>query len=108
MIARIGLLILVVPLAEEAFLRAFLLRFLHSDDWSRVALSQLGWRAVVGGGIYGIASHPNEALAALFWFSLVGVLMIRTGKFWNCVLAHAITNGLLGVYLIGFGQWQLW
>jgi hypothetical protein len=53
-------------------------------------------------------SRLSVLIAALVWFSLVSFLMVRTGKFWNCVLAHAITNGLLGIYVITFHQWQLW
>ena len=58
--------------------------------------------------IDGDLQDPPEAIAALVWFSLVSLLMIRTGKFWNCVIAHAVTNGLLGIYIQAFHRWELW
>lgn len=108
LIARLGLLVVVVPLAEEAFLRGFLMRFVHNEQWLTVALAQIGWRGLICGTLYGVLTHPQEALAALVWFSVISVLMIRTGKFWNCVVAHAVTNALLGAYILLFRQWQLW
>ena len=50
----------------------------------------------------------REAIAAIAWFSLVTVLMVRTKNVWDCVVAHAVTNLLLGIYVIWFEQWQLW
>ncbi len=106
--ARIGLLVIIVPLAEELFLRGFLMRVVHSVQWSDVRLKELGWAALLCGTAYGVLTHPSEAIAALVWFSLVSWLMLRTGKFWNCVVAHAVTNGLLGIYVVRYSQWQLW
>jgi CAAX prenyl protease-like protein len=106
--SRSGLLLLVVPLAEEVFLRGFLLRAVQSADWSKVDWKQIGWPALICGSLYGVITHPNEAIAALVWFSLISWLMVKTGKFWNCVLAHAVTNGLLGLYVIFFQRWELW
>jgi uncharacterized protein len=33
--------------------------------------------------------------------------MIRTRSIWSCVLVHAITNIILGIYVIASGQWWL-
>jgi hypothetical protein len=52
--------------------------------------------------------HPGELLAAGVWFSLVTLLMVRTKNIWDCVAAHAVTNLLLGIYVVTYGQWQLW
>jgi hypothetical protein len=51
--------------------------------------------------------HPQEALAAVVWFGAVAWLMIRTKNVWDCVVAHAITNLLLGVYVVVSGEWWL-
>ena len=50
--------------------------------------------------------HP-EILAALVWFSLVSWLMVRTRNIWDCVAAHAVTNLMLGIHVVGTGHWQL-
>jgi membrane protease YdiL (CAAX protease family) len=60
-LVRFGLLVLVVPLAEEIFLRGFLMRIVQSSHWPQVRLQDLGWPALVVGSVYGLP-HPNEAL----------------------------------------------
>lgn len=108
LLSRLGLLVVVVPIAEEAFVRGFLMRFVQSENWQAVRLTQIGWRGLVCGTLYGVLAHPQEAVAAAVWFSLISALMVGTGKFWNCVGAHAVTNCVLGAYILAAGQWQLW
>lgn len=108
---RFVLLAALVPIVEELFLRGWLVRYFddgHQVPWHQIQLKDIGWTGVAAVALYGLVTHPGEALAAIAWFSLVTWLMIKTGKFWNCVLAHAITNLLLGLYVIWFGQWHLW
>ena len=105
---RFALLVLMVPIAEELFLRGFLMRMIDCDEWQTQPLSQIGRMGILAGTVYGVITHPSEMVAAAIWFSLVTLLMLRTGKFWNCVLAHAITNLILGIYILQAGQWHLW
>lgn len=105
---RFTMLALMVPIIEELFLRGFLLRWVEDPQWHQVKLSQLGMASIGWSVLYGILTHPGEAVAAAAWFGLVTILMIRTGKFWNCVVAHAVTNLLLGMYVIYAGAWHLW
>jgi membrane protease YdiL (CAAX protease family) len=51
--------------------------------------------------------HP-EILAAVVWVSGMNLLWQRTGNLWACVVAHAATNLLLGLYIIRTGSWHLW
>ena len=51
--------------------------------------------------------HPQEAVATFVWFSAVTWLMIRTRSIGDCILAHAVTNLLLGIYVISTGNWWL-
>ncbi len=98
----------VVPIAEELFLRGFLLRIFEDPNWWRVRLAEISTKTLLIAPLYGAATHPGEFVAAIVWFTLINWLMKRTGKFWDCVLAHAVTNGLLGAYVIAFSQWQFW
>ena len=34
--------------------------------------------------------------------------MVRTRNPWDCVLAHAATNLLLGICVVTWGLWELW
>jgi CAAX prenyl protease-like protein len=99
---------LVVPIIEEFFLRGMVMRFVIRDAWWEVPFGQVTPLAVVVGTAVPMLMHPGELLAAFVWFSLVTWLMIRTRNIWDCVAAHAVTNLLLGVYVVTQEQWQLW
>lgn len=108
LVFRFLLLAICVPIAEELFLRGFVMRAFEVEDWTSLPLAQIGRTGLIVGTVYGIATHPGEFIAAALWFSLVSWLMVKTGKFWNCVLAHAITNLVLGIYVCLAAAWHLW
>lgn len=108
LVFRFTLLVVTVPIAEELFLRGFFMRYIDATNWQELRLAEIGSAGLIAGTAYGVASHPSEMIAAAVWFSLVTWLMVRTDKFWNCVLAHAVTNLILGVYLCMTGNWHLW
>ena len=108
LILRFTLLVAAVPIAEELFLRGFLLRYLRDTEWTNLPLESLMGSAIGITAIYGIVSHPTEWIAAAIWFSMISVLMLRTKNFWDCVIAHSITNALLGAYIVWFEDWRLW
>ena len=99
---------LLVPIIEEFFLRGFLVRFLANPDWTDVPFGQASRLAIIAPTLYGVLSHPAEAFAAAAWFSLVTWLMVKTRNIWDCVAAHAVTNLLLGIYVLRSGDWSLW
>lgn len=105
---RFSLLAVCVPIAEELFLRGFVMRAFESEDWTQLSLTQIGRNGLLVGTAYGILTHPGECIAAAIWFSLVSWMMVKTGKFWNCVIAHAVTNLILGIYVCTTDAWQLW
>lgn len=108
LVARFALLIVAVPVAEELLVRGFIMRVIESERWDTLPLSQVGTWAWVSATVYGVLSHPSEFLAAAIWFSLITWWLIRTGRFWDCVVAHAVTNALLGIYIITYSDWRLW
>jgi len=101
-------LVIMVPICEELLLRGFLMRYIESPDWWQVNLGRLSLRTMMVAPLYGLATHPAEAIAAVAWFGLVTWLVHRTGKFWDAVIAHAVTNLLLGLYVCIWAQWHFW
>lgn len=99
---------IVVPVIEEFFLRGFLMRFAVDEKWWQVPFGTVNRLAVVLGTAVPMLMHPGELLAAAVWFSMVTWLMVRTRNIWDCVAAHAVTNFLLGVYVVTQGAWELW
>ena len=102
----IGLAI-VVPVIEEFFLRGFMMRYVISERWWELPFGKVNQTALIAGTVVPMLMHPGELLAAMVWFSMVTWLMLRTRNIWDCVVAHATTNFLLGAYVVTFNQWQL-
>lgn len=100
-------LVLIVPVIEEFFLRGFLMRFVTEADWWKLPIGQVSMTAVVMGSVVPALMHPGEFIAALVWFTLVTWLMVGTRNIWDCVVAHALTNLLLGCYVLATGNWYL-
>ena len=101
-------LVAVVPVMEEFFLRGFLMRLAVDQDWWKVPFGDVNVAAVAVSIVLPMLTHPGEVLAAAAWFGMVTWLMVRTRNPWDCVLAHAVTNLLLGIYVVTRQQWELW
>jgi uncharacterized protein len=102
-------LVAVVPVIEEFFLRGFLMRLVVDQDWWKVPFGDVNAAAVAVSIVVPVLTHqPAEYLAAAAWFGMVTWLMIRTRNPWDCVLAHAVTNFLLGIYVVIWKHWELW
>jgi CAAX prenyl protease-like protein len=103
-----GLAIL-VPLVEEMFIRGFVMRFVVAADWWKVPFGTFTPLAAAAGTLTPLLTHPlSEAVAVLVWFTLVLALMFKTKNIWDCVVAHSVTNLLLGIYVVASGHWYLW
>jgi CAAX prenyl protease-like protein len=100
-------LVVIVPIIEEFFWRGFLMRFVQAEKWWEVPFGTVTPLAVAVGTVFPTLMHPQELVAALIWFSAVTWLMTRTRSIWDCILAHAITNLLLGLYVVNSGEWWL-
>ena len=80
--------------------RGFVMRFVVEREWWDVPFGKVNRLAIVLGTAVPMLMHPGELLAALVWFSLITWLMLRTRNIWDCVAAHAITNLILGIYVV--------
>ena len=105
---RFSGLAIIVPLAEEFFLRGFLVRFVQREAWWEVPIGVVSRAAIVAMLVYAIITHPGEWLAAVVWFSLVTWWCQRTGSIWSAVQLHMATNFTLGLYIVLCRQWHLW
>ncbi len=108
LILRFGMLVVAIPIIEELFLRGWFIRWIQNPNWASVSLAEIGRKGLLAVIAYAVLTHPSEALAAVLWFGLINGLMVRTGNFWDCVMAHAITNLMLGLYVVNYGRWELW
>jgi CAAX prenyl protease-like protein len=97
----------VVPLMEELFWRSFLIRYLVASPFTAVRLgtfTPLSFGATVV--LFGLEHHLW--LAGMMAGAAYNLLLIKTGRLWPCVLAHAITNLMLGLHVLVTAEWYWW
>jgi CAAX prenyl protease-like protein len=102
-------LVIVVPLVEEIFWRGFLLRYFIDDKFDTVPFGAFSWLsfAVVTVG-FTFAHSSADWVAAAVTGALYNFVAYRTKSLASCVLAHAVTNLLLGVWIMNTKQWGFW
>ena len=102
----IGLVVL-VPLAEELFWRGFLVRWLISAEWEEVPLGRFSAKSFLAVTLLFALAHP-EWLAAAVYCALLNGLLYWKRDLWSCIVAHAVSNFVLGLYILTTGDWWLW
>ncbi len=98
---------LLVPVMEELFWRSFLMRWIASPQFQTVAPQRVGLKAIVLSTFVFMLAHTLW-LAAIVAGLAYAWLYARTGKLWTAVIAHAVTNGALGIWVVRSGNWQFW
>jgi CAAX prenyl protease-like protein len=98
---------LVVPVMEELFWRGFLLRWLEHPRFLDVDPRAVGWKAIALSSVV-FATEHRLWLAGLLAGVAYAWLYRRTGNLWATVIAHAVTNAALGVWVLTTGSWQYW
>ena len=99
----------VVPFVEEIFWRGFLLRYLIKEDFESVPFGTFTWRSFGIVTVFFMLEHqPADYPAAFATGILFNWIAIRTRSLSSCILAHAITNLLLGFYIMATRQWGFW
>ena len=98
---------LVVPVMEELFWRSFIMRWIQSPVFQVVDPRRVGLKAIVLSTFVFTLAHTLW-LAAVVAGLAYAWLYRRTGKLWVPVIAHAVTNGALGVWVVMTGRWAFW
>lgn len=108
-VMRFVRLVVVVPLLEEVFWRGLLLRLLINENFESVPFGTYGRLAnwVVAGGFM-LEHAPTDWPAALAAGILYNLVAYRTRSLSSCVVAHGLTNALLGLYIMQTRQWGFW
>ena len=97
----------VISAAEEWFFRGFLYRWLRKGDFLSINPArydaQAFWLVVL---VFGL--EHDRWLAGMMAGAVYGWLVLRTGRIGPAIVAHAITNLALGVYVILSRQYGFW
>lgn len=106
-LTRIAGAALVVPVMEELFWRSFVMRWIERPRFLDVDPATVGLKGVlVSSAIF--ASEHRLWFAGLLAGLAYAELYRRTGDLRVAVVAHALTNALLGIWVLGTGSWGFW
>lgn len=98
---------IVVPPLEEMFYRSFVYRYIVKPDFEQIPISHFhGLSFLVTSTLFGVVHR--EWLAGILCGLAYQWLAIRKGHLGDAMTAHAITNFLLGLYIVYKGAWQFW
>ena len=98
---------LIVPPLEEVFYRSFLYRYIANADFQTVALGCSAWTPLMAtSAVFGLAHF--EWLPALLCGLAYQSLVIWKKRLGEAMTAHAVTNFLLGLWVIWKGAWHFW
>lgn len=98
---------LVVPVMEELFWRSFLMRWIDKPDFLSLPPACVKVRGFVASVILFGIEH-NLWLAGIVAGAVYSALYMRSHTLWSPIVAHGVTNGLLGVWIISTGHWTYW
>ena len=97
----------VVPIMEELFWRSFLMRWIVSPDFENVDPAQTTWKAALISIVLFGFEH-NLWFAGIVAGVAYSALYVRYRTIWMPILAHAVTNLLLGIWVVQTGNWSYW
>lgn len=97
-----------VPIVEELFWRAWLMRWLIDKEFLKVPLGQYLPSAFWITALLFASEHGSFWEVGLAAGIIYNWWLVRTRSLADCIVAHAVTNGILAVYILMAGQWQYW
>lgn len=98
---------LVVPPLEEVFYRSFVYRYIEKSDFQSVSMGYLALRPLIITSLIFGFTH-EQWLAGILCGLIFQGLVIYKQRLSDVIVAHAITNFLLALYVIWKGAWQFW
>ena len=106
-LARLAGFALVVPVMEELFWRSLVLRWIERHDFQSLAPREVGWRAFLITTALFAVEHDRWLAGAIAGVAY-NWLYMRSGNLWVPIVAHAVTNGVLGLWVLQTGRWEFW
>jgi CAAX prenyl protease-like protein len=98
---------LIVPPLEEVFYRSFVYRSLTKADFQSVPLNYFAWLPfLITAVVFGFSHY--EWLAGILCAFAFQCLVLRKNRLGDAMTAHAITNFLLGAWIIWKHDWHFW
>lgn len=97
-----------VPVLEELFWRGWMMRWLINTRFQQVPLGTYAPSAFWMVALLFASEHGPYWEVGLAAGIIYNWWIIRTKNLADCMLAHAVTNGILSAYVLLTDQWQYW
>lgn len=98
----------VVPILEELFWRGWLMRWLIHQKFELIPLGTYARSAFWIAAALFAAEHGPYWEVGLVAGIAYNWWMVRTRSLADCMVAHAVTNALLSVYILVGAHWEYW
>jgi hypothetical protein len=99
---------LVVPVMEELFWRDYLWRtLLAPNDFRLASIGEWDWKVFLIVAVAFATVHV-QWITAFTWGLMIGGLLVYTRSLGACIIAHGVTNVLLGAYVQYTREWYFW
>ena len=100
--------VIIVPILEELFWRAWLMRWLISPQFEKVPLGAYQAGAFWITALLFASEHGPYWDVGLVAGVAYNWWMVRTRSLGDCILAHAVTNACLCGYVVATRHWEYW
>ncbi|KAF0182311.1 MAG: abortive infection protein [Nitrospirae bacterium] len=98
---------IIVPIMEEIFWRSFVIRYIINPDFLRIPVGAFSWASFALVSVLFGLEH-NLWLAGIMAGVAFNIVLYRTRSIAHCIIAHAVTNGMLGAYVLATNSWRFW
>jgi len=106
--SRILRAVVLVPIIEELFWRAWLMRWIISPDFEKIPLGTYSAKAFWVVAVLFASEHGSYWEVGLVAGILYNWWMVKTKRLGDLILAHAVTNACLSAYVVFAGRWEYW
>jgi CAAX prenyl protease-like protein len=99
---------ILVPIAEELFWRAWLMRWLISPKFAEIPLGKWSAQAFWIVAVLFASEHGPYWDVGLITGILYNWWLLRTKSLGDLILVHGVTNACLSAYVLLAGRWEYW
>jgi hypothetical protein len=107
-VSRFARAAVIVPIVEELFWRAWLMRWLIKKDFHELPLGAYSAQSFWICAVLFASEHGPHWDVGLLAGIAYNWWMVRTRSLGDCILAHAVTNACLSAYVLVAGKWEYW
>ena len=100
--------VILVPIVEELFWRAWLMRWIIAPDFEKIPLGKYTAMSFWAVALLFASEHGSYWDVGLVTGVIYNTWMVKSKSLGDLILTHAVTNACLSIYVIAAGKWEYW